>query len=401
METKDSKILSVAALTRLVKEILEDAFPEVTVEGEISNFKEAASGHWYFNLKDREAMIQAVMFRGNARSVGFAPADGKLVRATGTVSVYEARGQYQLVIRRMEAAGEGDILAMLEDRKRRLAAEGLFDPERKRELPRFPGSVVVITSPTGAAIRDILTILGRRNSGIDVVVIPAAVQGQAAPSELKRGLEIANRYRLGDVIILGRGGGSLEDLLAFSDEELVRAVAASKIPVISAVGHEIDWALSDFAADLRAATPSAAAELVSESRDAMRDEIGQLSAEFETILRARLEATRAVLARFEPDAVGARFMRLLHPRIRALDEARGLIETSMREKLIASRHRLELSSGLLEASSPESILARGYSIVRDDEGAVVRDASVLSRGARIDLKFARGKALATVEETGA
>jgi len=393
------RVLTVGGLTRLVKELLEDSFPDVTVEGEISNFKAASSGHWYFNLKDRDAMIQAVMFRGSAKSVSFRPADGALVRATGDVSVYEARGQYQLVVRRMEAAGRGDILVMLEERKRRLAAEGLFDADRKRPLPRFPSTVVVVTSPTGAAIRDILTVLGRRNAGVDVVIVPASVQGESAPLELRRGLEIANLHRLGDVVIIGRGGGSLEDLLAFSDEDLVRAVAASELPVISAVGHEIDWALTDFAADLRAATPSAAAELVSESRDALRDEVAQLSIELETAMRSRLEAGRATLARFSPEAVEGRFIRLLHPLLRGLDEARASIEGRFRVRFLDARHRLELARGMIDASSPEALLGRGYSIVSDAAtGAVLRDASALAKGSAIDIKFAKGSAGALVEE---
>ncbi len=395
------KVLSVGALTRMVKELLEDGFPEVTVEGEISNRKAASSGHWYFNLKDREAMIQAVMFRGNARSVSFEPADGSLVRVTGGVTVYEARGQYQILVRRMEAAGAGRILAMLEERKRKLAAEGLFDEGRKRPLPRFPSRIAVITSPTGAAIHDILTVLGRRNAGIDVVVIPAAVQGEAAPRELIRGIEIANRHRLGEVLIIGRGGGSLEDLLAFSDEGLVRAVAASELPVISAVGHEIDWALSDFAADLRAATPSAAAELVSESRESLRDEVAQLKAELETGINSRLSEARFVLSRFEPDAIEGRFMRLLHPILRGLDEAKALIEKGMGERLVDSRHRLELAFGRIEASSPQTILEKGYSVVRDSEGKVLRDAATTEPGARVDIRFAKGGAKALVEEIGA
>ncbi len=397
---RDDKVLSVSALTRFIKELLEDGFSEVTVEGEISNFKAASSGHWYFNLKDREAMIQVVMFRASARNVAFDPADGSLVRVSGGVSVYEARGQYQIIARRMEAAGEGKLLAILEDRKRRLAAEGLFDPVRKRPLPRFPSRVAVVTSPTGAAIHDILTVLGRRNAGIDIVVIPAAVQGEAAPRELVRGIMLANLYHLGEVIIIGRGGGSLEDLLAFSDEELVRAVAASELPVISAVGHEIDWALSDFAADLRAPTPSAAAELVSESGESLRDEAAQLKGELQTGIRVRLDAARSVLARFEPEAIDGRFMRLLHPMLRGLDEAKAIIENGMRKRLVAERHRLELALGRIEASSPEAILERGYSIVRDERGAPIRNAQAVERGAKVAIQFSKGSATARVEEIG-
>jgi len=398
----DAKVLSVTELSSLVKLLLEESFGTVTVEGELSNFKAASSGHWYFNLKDRESMIQAVMFRGKSSRVDFQPADGLLVRATGTVTVYQARGQYQLLVESLERAGQGDILALLEERKRRLAAEGLFDPARKRPLPRFPTRVAVVTSPTGAAIRDILTVLGRRNAGLDVVVLPAAVQGEAAPRELRRQIEAANRWKLGDVIILGRGGGSLEDLLAFSDEDLVRAVAASAIPVISAVGHEIDWALTDFAADLRAAAPSAAAELVSESREAMRAEVAQLAMELETGIRARLDRAASVLARFEPAAVEGRFMRLFHPLLRRFDEARDFVVAELEGRLVEARHKLDMASGLLSASSPAAILARGYSVVRlSPGGKVVRAASELGPGTSIDLQFASGSAKARVEESKA
>ncbi len=261
--------LSVSALTALVKELLEESLPSVLVEGEISNCRPASSGHLYFTLKDKGAMLQAVMFRYRSKVTGFEPVDGALARARGNITVYAARGQYQMIVERLERAGEGDILAMLEDRKRALAAEGLFDESRKRALPRFPSRVAIVTSPTGAAIRDILNVLKRRNAGMDLVVLPTAVQGEAAAAQIASQIAAANRLSLGDVLIVGRGGGSIEDLLPFSDELVVRAIAASRIPVISAVGHEIDWALSDFAADLRAPTPSAAAELVSESRIAL------------------------------------------------------------------------------------------------------------------------------------
>ncbi|HOC30116.1 MAG TPA: exodeoxyribonuclease VII large subunit, partial [Treponemataceae bacterium] len=250
--------LKIAEITSLIKEILEGSFPLVTLEGEISNYRPSSTGHLYFTLKDESSAIASVMFKGKARYLPFAPADGMLVRATGSISVYEARGTYQIIIDRMEAAGTGDILRILEERKRSLAAEGLFDQDRKREIPEIPERIAVITSPTGAAVRDILQIVRRRNPAISVVILPAPVQGPEAPPVLVRQLETANRYHMADVIIIGRGGGSLEDLLPFSDEAVVWAVAGSKIPVISAVGHEIDWTLCDFAADLRVPTPSAA-----------------------------------------------------------------------------------------------------------------------------------------------
>ncbi len=395
---------SVSELTALVRELLEGGFPAVTVEGEITNCRPASSGHLYFSLKDRDAMLQAVMFRYRTRGLGFEPRDGMVVRASGAITVYAARGQYQLLCDWLERAGEGDLLAMLEARKRRLAAEGLFDEERKRALPRFPERVCVVTSPTGAAVRDIINVTRRRNAGLVVRILPAAVQGEAAPAEIAAQIERANRYGLGDVIIVGRGGGSLEDLLAFSDERVVRAIASSRIPVISAVGHEIDWALSDFAADLRAPTPSAAAELVSESRAALSREIAQRKAELATAIRSRLERTRLSLSRFEPQAVEGRLMRLLHPRIRRLDEARDASAQAMRERLTGLRQRLALARGALEAANPAAVLARGFSIVRlkntDASGLspAIRDAGKLTPGTAIDIQFARGTASAEVKE---
>jgi exodeoxyribonuclease VII large subunit len=403
--------LSVSELTALVKELLEGSLPPLVVEGEISNCRPASSGHLYFTLKDRGAMLQAVMFRYRTRGMGFEPADGMLVRARGSVTVYAARGQYQLLVEGMERAGEGDILAMLEERKRALAAEGLFDEVRKKSLPRVPSRIAVVTSPTGAAIRDILNVLARRNAGLGVVVLPAAVQGEEAAGQIAARIEDANRLELGDVIIVGRGGGSLEDLLPFSDELVVRAIAASRIPVISAVGHEIDWALSDFAADLRAPTPSAAAELVSESREALAREIGQFAAELETAIRSRLDRARLLLERFESSAVEARLQRVLMPSARRLDEARDELAAAMSQALELRSRRLELATRELEAMSPAAVLARGFAVVRlaSPSGgapgsaaaaarAAVRDASALKPSDRLDIAFSRGGAAAEVLE---
>jgi len=396
----EDRVLSVSELTSLVKEILEGGFPEVTVEGEITNVRPASSGHLYFSLKDRTSMVQAVMFRYKSRILGFEPQDGMLVRARGGITVYAARGQYQILVERLELAGEGDLLARIEERKRRLAAEGLFDEDRKRPLPRFPSRVAVITSPTGAAIRDIINVVSRRNAGLDLVLLPAAVQGEAAPAELVRQIKAANRYRLGDVIIIGRGGGSLEDLLAFSDEAVVRAVAASTIPVISAVGHEIDWALTDFAADLRAPTPSAAAELVTESRLALAREVEQFEGELGTAMRSRLERARLLLARFEPASVEGQFMRVLTPALRRYDDAKEELARGLKDALASRRHRLELAQTGLEASSPDAILARGFAVVRrPGDRKAIRDSGELEAGADIDIRFARGGAKATIEET--
>lgn len=396
----DPKVFQVSEITELIKGVLEDGFSGVVVEGEISNWRPAGSGHVYFTLKDRQAMLQAVLFRGRASRLDFAPADGMLVRAEGSLSVYAARGQYQLVCENLVRAGQGDILALLEERKRRLAAEGLFDEARKRPLPRFPERVAVVTSPTGAAIRDILNVLGRRNAGIRVVVLPAAVQGADAPAEIARQIRTANRYRMAEVLIVGRGGGSLEDLLAFSDEEVVRAVAESEIPVISAVGHEIDWALTDFAADLRAPTPSAAAELVSESRGRLAETAATLGSSLTAELRRRLERTRAVISQFDPESLELRFRRVLQPRLQRFDDLKEDLVLGMRDSLLRSRHRFDLASISLASASPQAVLERGYAVVRKaDSGRAVRDSRELSPRDRVTLQFARGASAAVIEES--
>ncbi|HET7838400.1 MAG TPA: exodeoxyribonuclease VII large subunit [Rectinemataceae bacterium] len=392
-------VFGVSELTSRIGSLLEGSFPAVTVEGEISNCRPASSGHLYFSLKDKASVIQAVMFRYRTRGLAFEPADGLLVRARGAVTVYAARGQYQILVERLEKAGVGDILAMLEQRKRALAAEGLFDEDRKRPLPRSPERIAVITSPTGAAVRDILNVLSRRNAGLGVVILPAAVQGDEAPAQIVRQIQVANRWRLGDVIILGRGGGSLEDLLAFSDEAVVRAVAASAIPVISAVGHEVDWALTDFAADMRAPTPSAAAELVSESRESLARQVAQFRGELETAVASRLDRARLLLGRFDPRAVEAQFMRILLPAVRSFDEARDDLARGMTDAIAAMRRRIELASRDLAATSPEAVLARGFAVVTPHAGGpAIRDSAGLGPGAELDIRFARGSAAARVLE---
>jgi exodeoxyribonuclease VII large subunit len=290
--------LTVSELTELIRCRLEEHFSSVVVEGELSNCRPASSGHLYFSLKDAGAKIDAVMFRNRLRFLNFEPKDGMLLRVRGSLSVYAPRGSYSIVCEEMELAGSGDILAMLEKRKQRLAAEGLFDESRKRPLPRFPKTVGVVSSPTGAAIRDILNILGRRAAGVKIVILPASVQGADAAPIIARRIEQANQWKLADVLIVGRGGGSLEDLLPFSEESVVRAVAESEIPVISAVGHEIDWALCDFAADLRAPTPSAAAELVSGEYAAVLSNIQNITEIFTASIKARIEKARLLLRPF-------------------------------------------------------------------------------------------------------
>ena len=396
----DDHVFNVSELTGMVKDLLEGTFPSVLVEGEITNCRPASSGHLYFALKDRSSMIQAVMFRYRTRALGFEPADGMLVRARGAVTVYPARGQYQLLVEGMSLAGEGDILAMLEERKRRLAAEGLFDESRKR--PPSPLSRARCRHHLAHGRRDTrYTQRARPAQRGHRRDRPARRQCKARkplPSSSAR-LRQANRWKLADVIILGRGGGSLEDLLAFSDEAVVRAVAESRIPVISAVGHEIDWALTDFAASLRAPTPSAAAELVSESRETLSGEAAHLAAEIETAIRARLDRARLALGRFDPQAIEGRFMRALLPFTRRFDDAREELSRGMKDALAERARRLELAGNSLAAMSPEAVMARGFAVVRPSAGGnAIRDAAELRAGEDLDIRFSRGGAAVRVQE---
>jgi len=407
-------VLSVGALTNLIKNSLETSFSSVSVEGEVSGAKISSSGHLYFSLKDRDALIQAVMFKFRLSGLDFELVDGIKVIARGGVSVYAARGQYQLIVQSMKKAGIGDILAMLEERKQRLSAEGLFDQANKKPLPAYPSRVAVVTSPSGAAIRDIINVLSRRNAGIDVLLLPAPVQGDEAAGIIAARIRQANRLGLADVLIVGRGGGSPEDLLAFSDEEVVRAIAASDIPVISAVGHEIDWALSDFAADLRAPTPSAAAELVAESREILLSEVEQFGGALKSSILARIEYARLSLSAFSPEDVETRFMRILMPIARRSDDARDELSAGMKYRLLKTAHRIELCDSNMELASPEAVLRRGYSIVRRKVpaeawtsgtrdsplglGEIVRSGSVLSADETLQIVFSSGKARVVVRE---
>jgi exodeoxyribonuclease VII large subunit len=334
-------------------------------------------------LKDSGAKIDAVMFKNRLKSLTFEPKDGLLLRVRGTLSVYAPRGTYSIVCEEMEIAGAGEILALLEKRKQRLAMEGLFDEDRKKPLPRFPGTVGIVSSPTGAAVHDILNILERRASGIKVIILPAPVQGDEAAPLIASRIRQANFWKLADVLIVGRGGGSLEDLLPFSDEEVVRAVADSEIPVVSAVGHEIDWALCDFSADMRAPTPSAAAELVSENRLNALNAIKSMAEGLKTVISARLERARLLLKPFDPQDLEYRFRAILQPRLVRFDDAKEALINSMRDMCTAFRGRIELASAVIEAGSPLAAMERGFSVVTDTDGKVIRNAANVRKGDKL------------------
>ncbi len=390
-------VFSVTQLTNYIKDIIEGNFPEVILEAEISNYRPSSSGHVYFVLKDSQAQIQAVMWKSTAMRLKFSPKDGNLVRAKGKLSVYAARGNYQIVLDSMELAGSGNILLMLEERKRRLAEEGIFDEAKKIPLPAFPKTVGVVTSTTGAAIRDILQITRRRNKYVDVIIFPAAVQGEAAAQSIVCQIQCANDFKICDVLIVGRGGGSLEDLLPFSEESVVRAVAASKIPVISAVGHEIDWSLCDFAADRRAPTPSAAAEIAVPILDDVLYFFEQKKSEFESEIRRRVENLKLMIKEFSPETMELKFRSIEQPILQRFDSAKEDLLSNMTERVKSAKTLLEKQILILENASPAALFERGYSMVRNSSGKIVRSFEEVSSGEKIEIIPAKGKIFATVD----
>lgn len=394
-----NQVFSVTQITSYIKEILEGTFRTITVEGEISNFKPSSAGHIYFTLKDNTSQLRAVMFKGATYSLNFRPKDGDKVRCTGNISVYAPQGNYQIIVNKMEAAGAGNILAMLEQRKQKLAAEGLFDSDNKQELPAFPKTIGVVTSPSGAAIRDILQVSRRRNKNINIIVFPALVQGEGAAQTIAKMIEIANFYKLCDILIVGRGGGSIEDLLPFSEEIVVRAVAASKIPVISAVGHDIDWALCDYAADRRAATPSAAAELATPLLSDISQNLGYLRTELYNSIMQKIEQKRLVIKGFDPSSLEVRFRNIQQPLLNRFDRAKEGLKDEILQKIRDYRITIQNCRTILENASPETIFKRGYSMVTDEKGNIIKASAQVKVGSILTITPAEGKIKAKVEET--
>jgi len=393
-------ILSVRELTAHVKRLLDrdELLSNVVVRGEISNFTRAASGHLYFSLKDEQSQLSAVFFRGAAQGLKFSPKDGDMVVAGGSVTVYERGGRYQLMVRFMRPEGAGDLATALEVLKARLEAEGLFDPSRKRTLPKYPRVIAVCTSPTGAAVRDLCSIIGRRYPPAKVVLIPTIVQGAEAPGSIVRALQIAGGMPEVDVVIVGRGGGSIEDLWAFNDEMVARTVFASPKPVISAVGHETDFTLCDFVADVRAATPSMAAELATPDIGELLGGLASMGGRLRAGLTAQWERARRRLDRAATHPVFQRPQVLLQERQLRVDDAWSAVARGMERIVERRRARLERAAAALDALNPHAVVGRGYAICRRADGALVRSIHDVRSGDGIAVTVGDGDLIGTVSE---
>lgn len=431
-------------LNREARMLLERGLPALWIEGEISNLSRPASGHWYFSIKDEAAQLRCAMFRQRNLLARFTPKDGQLVLLRGRVSLYEPRGDYQFLVDHIEEAGEGALRRRFDLLKTRLAAEGLFAAERKRGLPKLPKRIGVITSPSGAAIRDVLNILRRRFCSIPILIYPVPVQGAAAAAQIAAAIRLASARADCDVLILARGGGSLEDLWSFNEEVVARAIAACAIPLVSGIGHEVDFTIADFVADVRAPTPSGAAELVAPDCNEWFRSLALLSRRMSGALRRALSTQNDRYARLQRrldlmhpgvelrqraqrlDELEQRLIRLLRQQLRhraallaeqsahlrhaspavrlaaakgRLDVARGAIGAAVRTRIESLRSRLAVTVGTLDAISPLATLQRGYAIVTDATGHVITDARTVSAGMEVRARLAAGRIHARVEQT--
>ncbi|MEE8104389.1 MAG: exodeoxyribonuclease VII large subunit [Planctomycetota bacterium] len=391
----EPRVFTVSELSREAKVLLEDTFSSVWVEGEVSGLMVAASGHHYFQLKDEKAVLKAVLWASGARRLKFENEEGLLVRARGRLTIYEPRGSYQLVVDKMEPAGRGPLQVAFEQMRRRLEAEGLFDPDRKQPLPDFPRRVALVTSPTSAAVRDLIRVAHRRWPPLELVVVPVKVQGDGAADEIAAGIARADRGGF-DLIIVGRGGGSLEDLWAFNEEVVARAIFAAETPVISAVGHEVDVSISDLVADLRAATPSAAAELATPDSAEVIEWLDQRRRRMDRALMQATAAARQQLATIQASAAFKRPMDFLRAAEQRLDDLADDLRSAWSEATEKRRGGLETLAASLEALSPLKVLGRGYSVTQK-EGRVVTRAADLRAGDTIQTTLAEGSIRSTVE----
>jgi exodeoxyribonuclease VII large subunit len=414
------KIYSVSQLAAEVREMLERKFIDIWVEGELSNFKSSTAGHLYFTLKDDKAQLPAVCFRNAARLLRFRPENGKAFRARGRLTTYDARGEYQLIVEVLEPAGLGALQLAFEQLKEKLEKEGLFRPERKRPIPPLPGKIGIVTSPKSAALRDILTVLKRRHNAVNVLIYPAEVQGSSASLQVMEGIDVLSRNTDVDVIIVARGGGSMEDLWPFNEERVARAIVRSRKPVISAVGHEVDFTICDFVADLRAPTPSAAAEIVIQSKEGLFRRVDHA----ERVLRGSVKYRLGALRQFLSAKVGSRgfavaeaqlrrlaqrvddlsfrldrFRRsgvYLRNRAHAVDLARHRLESTMQQRLRRSAENFGRLAHTLDALSPLAVLERGYAVCQTPDGRVVRSAESVALNSSVRVRLHQGTLFAEV-----
>ncbi|MGH9712470.1 MAG: exodeoxyribonuclease VII large subunit [Candidatus Acidiferrales bacterium] len=437
----ERRVWKVSELTERIAQILEGAFPDVWVEGEVSNCHAAQSGHLYFTLKDARSQIRCVCFRDQVRGLKFRPEDGLHVTVRGGLGVYEPRGEYQIYVTNIEPVGLGALQLAFEQLKKRLAEEGLFEESRKKPLPVLPRRIGVVTSPTGAAIRDILRVLKRRFPNVHLLLFPVKVQGEGAAAEIVTAVQYFNRAKAADVLIVGRGGGSLEDLWAFNEEIVARAIAASQIPVITGIGHETDFTIADFVADVRAPTPSAAAEIVVRSRQEFerhiaehyrnlaqqmryrlsqwrhhvrdlethrgfrqlevlvrrrRQQVDELSSSLAVGLRLRLATTMQRLTRASSKVASFDLRGRAEVARRRIEQQRGALRAALDRALIMKRHRFEKARLRLDERGPFRILGRGYAIAYDASGKVLRSPDQVALGDDISVRLARGELGATV-----
>jgi exodeoxyribonuclease VII large subunit len=393
-------VLTVSELTAAIQGTLQAGFSSISVSGEISEISRPHSGHVYFTLKDENAQIKAILWRSAAQRLRFKLEEGQEVICHGDLDVYPPRGTYQLIVQRIEPQGIGALQLAFQQLHMRLAAEGLFDPARKRQLPRFPRRIGFVTSPSGAAIHDFLQVIRRRFRGVHVFVIPAKVQGEGAAADVVRGIELANRMRPSlDVLVVGRGGGSIEDLWCFNEEPVLRAIHASRVPVVSAVGHEVDVTLADLVADVRALTPTEAAERIVPSTAELRDQLAGYSRRMKASLLSQLASARRHLELLATRRVLTHPLDRIHERSRRLDELAASMDQALQRRLQRNRDQLRALAAQLESLSPLRVLSRGYTVTQRLDGRVVRDASELQLGETIRTRCDRGEILSRVEST--
>ena len=397
---QNNSVFSISQINEYVKLTLErnDVLSNVWLRGEISNFKnQYSTGHLYLSLKDGDSMIKAVMFRGYAQKLGFIPRDGDKVIVHGKISVYSARGEYQVYIDEMQPDGIGLLAQAYERLKQKLSVEGLFDASHKKPIPENPTRVGVITSASGAAIHDILNVSGRRAAGVEIVIFPALVQGDGAPRSLSSGIRYFNNVSPVDVIIIGRGGGSIEDLWGFNDEGLAREIFASRIPVVSAVGHETDFTICDFVSDMRAPTPSAAAELVFPNTAERIGKISLMGDTLEAKMQKKLRDGKYALLNLSRNLELRSPMRMLGDKNMRVSLLAERLEGAMDKKIETSKNRLAVCSAKLGAQNPLSVLSRGYTLVENEDNTVISSSKELTHGDNIRLVFADGEVRATVK----